>query len=514
MNARTLARPLALLAGLTLLAAFLRGLGLGEKSLWLDEAICFWASQAELEYIVYANRLVRATPPLFTFAIHFWSQLGDSETWLRLPAFAAGVAAVPASYALARHFVTTGAALFGALLLATSVRHIELSRLLSEYAPAHLAAVLLLLAYARFRERPDVTRTLTLVAAMGVAPGLHYGVGLLMVALGILFLIELPAAPDRGRRLAAGAVVALPLAATGLLAWFWLDVGAMLMGDGAPGGTGYLKLSYWSGTLPSLVRLSVGNTLAIFTSSHPLGSLVLLLAVLGVADHRRGAAERWIALALLTGLAVTFAAALVHAYPYDGKRHVFFLWPLLFLAASSGFARIQRLEPLPERRVLATTLVALVALSGSYAGWRSDRSEGKEAMRPVADRLAEERQPDDALFVYSAALPAANYYTSRGDPELRDELTWSVTDWLPPAALGVERGEIDSDRARLDAALAGAERVWILLSRCHRDECEQLLSHAARCAKIERVAARTSVRLLLAHPGPACRADGDGEVPR
>ena len=88
-----------LVVALTLVAAALRLYHLGHKSLWLDEAICYWASQADLARIPHVNGSVRATPPLYTFLIHGVSRFGDSEAWLRAPAWLAGVAAVPASYA-------------------------------------------------------------------------------------------------------------------------------------------------------------------------------------------------------------------------------------------------------------------------------------------------------------------------------------------------------------------------------------------------------------------------------
>jgi len=522
---------IALIAGLTLFAACLRLYELGGKSLWFDEALFFWATQADLEQVVALNASVRASPPLYSFVIHFWSALGDSEWWLRLPAWFAGVAAVPVSYLVARHFVPPGAALFGAMLVATSERHVEFSQRVGEYGFGYLAAAAVILAFARYRAKPEARQAIVVMVLAALAPLVQYGIGILVGALLLAFVIDAYLDPSRRGPPASIGIVLAPLAVAAAIAWFQLGVGEMLASHG-PGSDGYLSRAYWDGSIVSLVRLVAGSTFDIFDYSHSMGGVVLLLCVIGVANIPRHRGETWIALALAIALVGTLAAALLGLYPYAGKRHIFFLLPLIFLTASIGVARLQRIEPLAERRVLVGALAAIVALSGAYECLRYVRSDEPEHMRPVAAKLLRERAPEDAVYLYSPAVPAGHYYLSQADPALRRELGARAEEWLPrlvpldlaPHAqdastpvrfapcpdddcdrvphLGNETRRIEIDR--LNATFGRAERVWMLLSHCREDDCERLMARAASCGALEKVSEASHVALYLALPSGAC----------
>ncbi len=525
-------QQIAAVAALTLFAACLRLYQLDEKSLWFDEALFFWATQTDLGQIIALNGLVRASPPLYSFFIHFWSALGDSEWWLRLPAWIAGVASIPVSYLVARHFVPRGAALFGAMLVATSVRHVEFSQRVSEYGFGYLAAALVLLAFARYRAKPDRRHAVVLMVLAALAPLVQYGIGILIAALLLAYLLDAFTDPSRRGPPSSIAIVIVPLALAGAIAWFQLGVGEILDSQYGPGSDTYLSRAYWDGSLQSLVRLVAGSTLDIFEYAHPMGGILLVLCAVGVANIPRHRGENWAALALGIALAGTFVAALLGLYPYAGKRHAFFLLPLIFLSASIGVARLQRIEPLAERRVLLGALAAVVALAGAYESLRYVRSDEPEHMRPVVATLLRERAPEDAIFLYTPAVPAAHYYLSQHDPALRRALGTTATEWLPRLVpldldprpgddteeirfaacpdddcdrvpiLGSETRRIEIDR--LDAAFGRAERVWMLLSHCREDDCERLRARAASCGDLERVAAAPDVTLYRAVPSGAC----------
>ena len=46
-------KPVWVIGSITLLALALRLFNLGEKSLWLDEAICYWASQGDFAEVIH-----------------------------------------------------------------------------------------------------------------------------------------------------------------------------------------------------------------------------------------------------------------------------------------------------------------------------------------------------------------------------------------------------------------------------------------------------------------------------
>src|ERR1700730_941086 len=76
---------------LLLLAGFLLRLRLS----WLtflnpDEALHYFLSQQPSLKLAYQASLTTAHPPLMILFLHFWSQLGNSEFFLRLPFVVAG----------------------------------------------------------------------------------------------------------------------------------------------------------------------------------------------------------------------------------------------------------------------------------------------------------------------------------------------------------------------------------------------------------------------------------------
>ena len=110
-----------LVAAITLAGLLLRAAGLDETVVGdelftfevstrpgLDDAVSGVASDLEI------------SPPLYFVAAWAAAKLGDPNTWLRVPSFVAGVATIPAVYALGLRTVGRAAALAGAALLALS----------------------------------------------------------------------------------------------------------------------------------------------------------------------------------------------------------------------------------------------------------------------------------------------------------------------------------------------------------------------------------------------------------
>src|SRR5262245_65871970 len=83
------------------------------------------------------------SPPLYFALAWFCAKLGDPHVWIRVPALVAGVALVPAVYALGVRCVGRSAALLGAGLLALSPFAIYYSTEARAYS---LAALFVLLA--------------------------------------------------------------------------------------------------------------------------------------------------------------------------------------------------------------------------------------------------------------------------------------------------------------------------------------------------------------------------------
>jgi 4-amino-4-deoxy-L-arabinose transferase-like glycosyltransferase len=443
------------------------------------------------------NGSVRATPPLYTFLIHAVSRFGDSEAWLRAPAWLAGVAAVPASYALGRRFLPAGAAAFVALLVTFASAQVDLSQRVSEYALGLLLATLICLAFARFIESPGARSGVWLALLLPLGAAVHYGLALLVLGLDLAFLVELRRAREPRRALVMWAGVHLPLVLilAAALSFDQLGIGHLLRSGGI-GRDGYLAKAYWDGTATSLARLGLSRTLELFSYAHPMGELLLLLAGVGLLGSWREREGRRAATMLLAVFGVTLAAALAGLYPYSARRHQFFLLPMIYVLAGLGFAYLASLAPAPKARLVTLILVALVSLGGlRHSLYRLSTTE-PEHLRPVVDALAAARQPGDGLYVYSWATPVFRYYEQRRDAEAGARFRDDLADWLPAAIHGSDHSARNA--AALDATLAASERSWLVFSHCEDTRCEPLVRRAAGRAELETVAAASDATLYLA----------------
>jgi len=199
-------RPL--LAGVVLVAAATRLAGAGAR-LSHDEGYS-WLVASAPDPGAFLERLAayENTPPLFYALL---SVLPDThEAWLRLPALAAGVAAVTVLYAIVRPLLGTAAALLAALMLAVAPYHVSFSAYSRAFTLAGAGLLLATWAAARLA-RGGRGRWWWLYAA-GAAIALYseyYSAAYLAVLGGALALLS-PA--PRWRTLALAALPAAVLA--------------------------------------------------------------------------------------------------------------------------------------------------------------------------------------------------------------------------------------------------------------------------------------------------------------
>jgi hypothetical protein len=150
-----------LVAGITLVGLVLRAPGLDETVIGdelfthelatrpgLGDAVSGVASDLEI------------SPPLYFVAAWAAAKLGDPNLWVRVPSFVAGVATIPAVYALGLRTVGRSAALAGAALLALSPFAVFYSAEARPYALTVLFVVL---------------STLALLSALDSGGRLHWG---------------------------------------------------------------------------------------------------------------------------------------------------------------------------------------------------------------------------------------------------------------------------------------------------------------------------------------------------
>lgn len=192
--------PAALVVGLVL-----RVLLIGSKSMWLDEAFSVYVAQASW------SDWPRGTadafhPPLYYYGIlHYWSQLGRSDGFLRLPSALFGALAIPLTYLLGRSLSGKGVGLSSAWLVALSPLLVWYSQELRNYSLLVSLALLSSLAFVRLLIRPRVGWWLLYAAATVAAFYTHYFAVLLLPVQLALLLAVLVQRRVRGLGLGAAA---------------------------------------------------------------------------------------------------------------------------------------------------------------------------------------------------------------------------------------------------------------------------------------------------------------------
>lgn len=148
------------LAAIVLLAALLRLTTLGRQSLWFDEAFTpVYVFHDSLGATLHAVTQTENTPPLWYVLDWAVSRvLGDGAVSLRLLSALAGIATVPAVWAIARRLASSRAALVAATLVAVNPLFVWYSQEARAYGVFVLTVALAMLCFLRALQRPTAGR--------------------------------------------------------------------------------------------------------------------------------------------------------------------------------------------------------------------------------------------------------------------------------------------------------------------------------------------------------------------
>jgi hypothetical protein len=394
---------------------------------------------------------------LFSLLAKATSSLAPFQPWaLRLPAFLAGVAIVPLTWAVGRRVASPAVGLIGAALAAGSTSLILYATNARGYSLVVALFLVLLLLAERLRVAPT-TRDFAVYALLG-ALGL-YAIPVMLYPLGIvatwLLLAAVRTTGALRRRLVVGTVSASAAAGVGALLLYLPII--RTAGVGALAGNRFVAPMPWAAFVADLPR-HVAETLLTWTSPLPWWSapLVLVLALAGV--RRTGRAERP-SLALATAVWCAVLLAATHRVPF--VRVWLFLLPLFYLAVARGLLRIARqtraadVAASPMTAIVVAAGVASIALFGDTVR-ASDDTGAFPAARGVTAQLAAELRPGDRVLApIPTNGPLLYYFSARGldtallttppertrraflvlDPSRGRTLTWAVqVGMIDPAA--------------------------------------------------------------------------------
>jgi hypothetical protein len=424
-----------------------------------DEAATYDNYVSKPLYVALANYSTPNNHLLHTFLAKVSVTFFGNETWaLRMPALLAGLALIPAAYAVARALYGRTAALLTAALVASSSTLIEYSTNARGYTLVALATLVALLAGTRVLDREDAVDAWALIAVAG-ALGL-YAVPIALYPVGGIFIwLLVSRLTERGSP--------RPF----LRRWFGCGVATVVL----------TLLLYAPVFAASGIRSVTSNE---FVEPGSFGGFVDRLP--GHVGHTLHTWDRdlpWpvtalLAVGLLAGLALTPIVssfrvppvvaivgwtvpvlALQRVVPFT--RVWLFLVPLV-LAASAGFYgwvldRAPR-APAVGATIAVVAVLGIASLVRSADSVRESRETGGLLDAPaVADELAARVRPEDRILATGSDTILQYYLDREGvaaapllytdEPRRR---TYVVVNVLGGQTLDGLLDELNTPRARLD----------------------------------------------------------------
>jgi len=471
---RDLRAPLAV-GAVTALALVLRFAGIGDKSLWLDEAFSGWIANLPLDQLWRTTLQLDTHPPLYYALLHFWISPESGEVALRSLSALFEAATVPVVYLTGRAIGGRRLGLLVALLQAVSPLHVWYAQQGRMYAMLTFFAALALLCLVRLLVG-GLARRATMLCGGGfvlatVLTMLSQNTGVLLPVTVAVFVagvgVHRAVGERRGR---ADQHATSPLGRFGPPSRPGVDLRLWAAGLAA---VAVLWLPWLPGFLAQSARVD-----ADFWIPAPSAQRVL--------DHVRDLVSAW-APAGTEGPILVGAVALVGVAGWSLRHRPALFWLLLLLVVGPvlGELLVSTRRPIFYAQTLVWTSVPLTVLLGvglrglrpralaagatalllvlnlaSLAGYY--RAPGTEDWRGAAALLAAQARPGDlVLFDAGWTEIAFNYYyRSTGGPPIE-------TRGLPvdPFDRGVlEPRMAASDLPRLDQLSAGRDRVWLVLS--------------------------------------------------
>jgi hypothetical protein len=399
------------LAVILLVALAVRVVGLGQESLWGDEAFTWWWTRQSLTELWGPRAALETNPPLYYSVAWVATRLlGDDEIALRLPSALLGTLGVGAVFLLGRTVAGNRVGLLAALLTAIAAPHVYYSQEARTYALLSLLGTLAVWGCVVFFRA-------------ATPPGIAWRravSGLLLYLIG-----------TSGALYSHNTAALLPALANLVALGWWLSCSRRWSVAGAWIGANLLVLALWSWWLPALFR-QLGGADSLRWIEQPSAfwaarDFVRLYGLRYLPDSKLGQLVPGVLVVGMTLLACirrpSVATLLLGAIAFGVPS-------LLFLAGLAGHpVWIERAVfwPLP----LGLTLVAILivdlrptwlrgaALAAVLAIGVADLlllqvGRQKEPYREALAAIEADRQPRDAiLLVPPAAVMGATYYQAR-----------------------------------------------------------------------------------------------------
>ena len=386
-----------------LIAAGLRLLHLGDKSLWVDE--CASVLFAQQPWAVFWRTMWQGEANMLSYylLLRGWIHLGNTEFAVRILSVIPALLTVPCIYALGARLFSARTGLIAALLLSLNACHIAYSQEARSYSLLLLCCTASTFYFVKSIEHPTAKNFFIYVLITVIGIYTHFFAGLLMLAqwLSIAFL---PPQMVQWRKLLAGAAAVGILVSPLLWFMFTRDVGQI---DFIPH-PGLRELYHLAVFLASDGGKAAGGLLTI---AYLAG---IALALWNFAGHRndKQSAERWHFIVIFNCLWAPVALDL--CVSHLGKemfyyRYLLICLPAFVLLAAYGFSCI----PTRAWHALAVTATAGLSLATVWLYYSRPKDNWREATR----YLISNTHAGETVILYPAyaELPFS-YYQERFKP--------------------------------------------------------------------------------------------------
>ncbi|MGI5837449.1 MAG: glycosyltransferase family 39 protein [Chloroflexota bacterium] len=461
----------SLLTATTVAAFLLRYQGLGDHSLWVDEAMSVVFAAKPVPELLRLLVTDDIHPPLYPLLLHFWMAVaGSSEAAARFPSLVFGVMLVPLIYATGqrleamvekkRRWSISLVGLVSALIVTPSAFYIGYSQAARNYMAVTfmglLSSYLLLLSLSNGGRK----RWIAYAVATALALYTHY-TAFLLLPFHLLFVVFTCRVYKRAWR---GWGLAIVGVAASYLPWIGYSAEQLQ------------RISdFWPGTLE--VESALRTTLLLFVAGGGAGQQQSILPLLfGIAllsvgflallvGAFRGSSARHL-IFLLLYLIVPTALLLTVAYyrPKFDPRYLLLVTPAFYLMLAWGIASLLQLvtstsAPLAIR--VGLPLLGIAALSGTIGvsvvygepAKLMHVGDGRAGIQEYGDYrslvayIEEHSQPDDAVVLMMNSYHPYVYYSKLRIP------------WYPMEPFD----DFDGAIIRLNRMAEAHNRLWFIL---------------------------------------------------
>lgn len=342
---------------------------------------------------------------------------GNAPWVLRLPAFVAGLAIVPLTYAVGRALHSPAAALVGAALTAAATQLVLFSASARGYAFVIAAYLALLLVAERIRSAGGTPRrwaAFALIAAAGLVtiPVMLYPLG----AVAAWFVLTTAVERGRGAWRPFGELTAALLGAASLTVLAYLPI-IRANGVAALTANKFVTASPWPTFFHDFFARLAG-VLAGWAEPYPWAAALLLgvLAALGIV-HRRRVARATVSPLLAAYVWSALLLLVTHRMPY--ARIWLWMLPLVALAVGSAAESLLATRRAARLRPVVPALAGALAVLGVAWGFArnalaNDADTGVfAAAEPLARLLVGVVQPHDRILAPIPANAPLQYYLLR-----------------------------------------------------------------------------------------------------